>query len=60
MPSSCATCTAAVRLVSGIGITTSMSWSGQMRRIFSASRSPMRSRALCTEMLSMIESGRAK
>ena len=31
-----------------------------MRRIFSASLSPMRMRALCTEMLSMIESGRAK
>ena len=51
---------ALVRLVSGIGITTSMSWSGRSRRIFSASRSPMRMRALWTEMLSMIESGRAK
>ena len=59
-PSSCATCTALVRLVSGIGITTSMSWSGRSRLIFSARRSPMRRRALYTEILSMIESGRAK
>ena len=36
---------AAVRLVSGMGITTSIPWSGASRRIFSARRSPMRSRA---------------
>ena len=51
---------AAVRLVSGIGMTTSMSWSGRSRRILSASFSPMRRRALYTEMPSMIESGRAR
>ena len=48
------------RLVSGIGITTSMPWSGRSRRIFSPSATPMRMRALCTEMFSIIESGRAK
>src|SRR5678810_1911 len=35
---------ALVRLVSGIGMTTSMSWFGRSRRIFSARRSPMRMR----------------
>ena len=55
-----AICKAAVRLVSGIGITTSMSCSGQTRRIFSARCSPMRNRALCTETWSIIESGRAR
>ncbi|MCW0417208.1 hypothetical protein NB689_002962 [Xanthomonas sacchari] len=38
----------------------SMSWSGRRRRIFSPSFMPMRMRALCTETLSIIESGRAK
>jgi len=51
---------ALVRLVSGIGMTTSMSWSGRSRLIFSARRSPMRSRALYTENIVDVESGRAK
>ena len=59
-PSTLAISSAASREVSGIGITTSMSWSGRRRRIFSPSFTPMRMRALCTEMSSIIESGRAK
>ena len=59
-PSTLAISSAASREVSGIGITASMSWSGRRRRIFSPSFSPMRMRALCTEMSSIIESGRAK
>src|SRR3546814_11683123 len=59
-PSTLASSIAESREVSGIGITTSMSWSGRSRRIFSPRVTPMRMRALCTEMFSMIESGRAK
>ena len=59
-PSTFAISSAASREVSGIGITTSMSWSGRSRRIFSPSFWPMRMRALCTETSSIIESGRAK
>ena len=43
-----------------MGITVSMSWSGRRRRIFWPRVTPMRMRALCTEMFSIIESGRAK
>ena len=59
-PSTLAISSAESRLVSGIGMTTSMSWSGRSRRIFSPRVTPMRMRALCTEISSIIESGRAK
>ena len=55
-----ATSIALVRLVSGIGITTSTSLVSCSRWIFSTRRSPIRRRALCTEIRSMSESGRAK
>ena len=59
-PRRLASSTADVRLVSGIGITTSMSLSGRSRFNLSASFSPMRRRALYTEIPSIKESGRAK
>src|SRR3546814_15239784 len=59
-PSTLASSIAESREVSGIGITTSMSWSGRSRRIFSPRVTPMRMRALCTAMFPIIECGRAK
>ncbi|MNV45977.1 hypothetical protein D3C71_1377910 [compost metagenome] len=59
-PSTLEISSAASREVSGIGMMVSMSWSGRRRRIFSPSLMPMRMRALCTDTLSIIESGRAK
>ena len=59
-PSAPVSALAAVRAVSGIGMTASMPCSGRSRRIFSASFSPMRRRALYTDTSSIIESGRAR
>ena len=60
MPSLRATCIAAGRDESGIGMTTSILSFGVYFAIVSARRSPMRSRASYTEMPFMIESGRAR
>ena len=59
-PSLYATCIAAVLLVSGIGITTSMSNLLYSFLTFSPRKSPIRSLVLCTEIESIFESGREK
>ena len=60
MPSLRATCIAAGREESGIGMTTSIVPFGVYFAIVSASRSPSRSRASYTEIPFMTESGRAR
>mmetsp|Transcript_18716 Transcript_18716/g.36681 ORF Transcript_18716/g.36681 Transcript_18716/m.36681 type:complete len:210 (-) Transcript_18716:1109-1738(-) len=60
LPSFCASASAEVRLVSGMGITTSISSTSCSRLIFSASFSPMRSRDSYTDTPFMMVSGLAK
>ena len=59
-PSVIANCNAEVVLLSGIGITTSMSWSGLSFMIFLAKNSPILKRDLWTDILSIFASGLAK